>query len=44
MVVGSFQIMCLEGLSLVVWLNGDYEYLLIGGIEDGLIECMGQVF
>ena len=40
----SLQTMRLEGLSSAVWSNGDYEYLLIGGTEDGLIERMGQAF
>ena len=34
----------LEGLSSATWAQGDYEYLLIGGTEDGLIKRMGQAF
>ena len=32
----------LEGLSSAVWKEGGFEYLLIGGTEDDLIERMGQ--
>ena len=44
MAAGMVETMRLEGLSSAVWSHGDYEYLLIGGTEDGLIKRMGQAF
>lgn len=40
----TLETMRLEGLSSATWSTGDYEYLLIGGSEDGLIQRMGQAF
>lgn len=34
----------LEGMSAASWKNGDYDYLLIGGEDDMLIERMSKIF
>ncbi|MBO9472783.1 hypothetical protein J7413_04465 [Shimia sp. R10_1] len=34
--------MRLEGLSSAVWSDGAYDYVLIGGTEDGLVRRLGQ--
>ena len=40
----GIEMKTLRGMSAASWIKGDYEYLLIGGHDDGLIERAAATF